>query len=399
MKYNKDFICSNSISVEKQKNTKNKFIIAFSCLFFVICILSSVFTYFLLSREVNEVHADTVTELYTFEGSNITVWGRSFNFYNRDSAKDYVKVDYGSDLRQSNIYPVFLDGNFLINYKFTLSDIQWDINGATHYTEMILNTSYNQYDNSPLVANPYGGNTYQPDSLDDNVFRIILGSDSLVNYYCLYSSLGPRNFLRITRSSVEFICNIVRVDMGTFTDSLEPRYYFDEDSLIKYQEFTTFNFIRYFDINDNYLEIAIPVTAAKSYQPQAFLSNRSYYLINNFSNSTVYKTAFNDGFNNGKEDGKLTGISEGFEDGSAVGFDSGYKEGLNSSAEYTWFGLIGSLIDAPIRVLFGNKDQYGQFKSGLLSFEIFGVNMINLFAGILTIALIIFILRTTLGKG
>ena len=58
-----------------------------------------------------------------------------------------------------------------------------------------------------------------------------------------------------------------------------------------------------------------------------------------------------------------------------------------------------TVIESPVRALLGVKDDFGEYEYGLFSIEILGVNMSNFFAGILTLALLISLVRLILSRG
>ena len=85
------------------------------------------------------------------------------------------------------------------------------------------------------------------------------------------------------------------------------------------------------------------------------------------------------------------GYSEGYDAGDGAGYDRGYGVGFNdgqvdaASGSYTFLGLIGSVIDAPISAF-----------RGLLDFELLGVNMSSFVLAIMSLCVIIVIIRMVL---
>ena len=71
----------------------------------------------------------------------------------------------------------------------------------------------------------------------------------------------------------------------------------------------------------------------------------------------------------------------------SVAYDNGYRNGLADSNPYTFNALFGAVFDAPIQAL-----------TGLLDFDILGVNMKGLYLSLFTLALIIFVVKLCLGK-
>ena len=84
----------------------------------------------------------------------------------------------------------------------------------------------------------------------------------------------------------------------------------------------------------------------------------------------VYNQAYNDGFSNGRN----------------AGYQQGFNAGVNDNNDYSFFGLIGAVFDAPISA----------FK-GLLSFEVFGVDMTAFVSSLFALAIIVVIVKIALG--
>ncbi|MBQ8429138.1 MAG: hypothetical protein IJX30_03470 [Clostridia bacterium] len=82
-------------------------------------------------------------------------------------------------------------------------------------------------------------------------------------------------------------------------------------------------------------------------------------------------TSYNNGYNVGYIDGK----------------DVGRIEGIESANDYSFMGLIGAVVDVPVRTV-----------SSLFDFTILGMNMKQLFFGILSLALILAVVKVVLAK-
>ena len=78
-------------------------------------------------------------------------------------------------------------------------------------------------------------------------------------------------------------------------------------------------------------------------------------------------------------------------------YQQGLTDGRAEGGEYTFLGLIGAILDAPINALFGYTSADGVFHPGLFSIEILGMNMSAFILSIFTLGLIIAILRLCLG--
>lgn len=84
--------------------------------------------------------------------------------------------------------------------------------------------------------------------------------------------------------------------------------------------------------------------------------------------------AYNNGYEAGQTDGKQVGYAQGYA--------AGHTDGVQSANKYTFTGLLNAVIYAPMKAL-----------TGLLNFEILGVNMLSVFTGLLTVALILGVVR------
>lgn len=105
------------------------------------------------------------------------------------------------------------------------------------------------------------------------------------------------------------------------------------------------------------------------------------------------------GFNLGYTEGYIDGFQAnadsvydlGFEDGKVEGDKIGYNRGFNTGynkalstlvGDYTWDGLLSSLIDVPIQAF-----------TGLFNFELLGVNLASFFFALLTVCVVLTIVK------
>ena len=102
--------------------------------------------------------------------------------------------------------------------------------------------------------------------------------------------------------------------------------------------------------------------------------------------SGQYLNGYTIGYNTGSVDGFDSGYNTGKKDGYSSGYNDGYSSGLQVS-DGGFFNLITAVVDAPIKAF-----------TGLLDFEILGVNMKSFVLSILTLALFVVIVRWVLGK-
>jgi hypothetical protein len=104
--------------------------------------------------------------------------------------------------------------------------------------------------------------------------------------------------------------------------------------------------------------------------------------------STGYQSGYNIGYQAGILAGNTQGYEAGYESGNADGYNTGYQEGLAANNDYTFLGLIGAVIDAPIQAF-----------TGLFNFEIFDVNIKNLLLALFTASIIVVVIKFALGAG
>lgn len=112
---------------------------------------------------------------------------------------------------------------------------------------------------------------------------------------------------------------------------------------------------------------------------QAGLATQSGYNLG-------YNTGYDSGYEVGYNAGNSAGYNSGYNAGNSAGYDSGYSAGVESVNQYTFLNLIGAVIDAPIKAF-----------TGLFNFDIFGVNIQNLLLAIFTLAVVVTIIKISLG--
>lgn len=78
--------------------------------------------------------------------------------------------------------------------------------------------------------------------------------------------------------------------------------------------------------------------------------------------------------------------NDGFVAGKTAGYSSGYSAGVANAQNYSFLGLIGAVIDAPVQAFMG-----------LLDFEILGVNMSAFVLSLLSLSFLIIVIKVCLG--
>lgn len=129
-------------------------------------------------------------------------------------------------------------------------------------------------------------------------------------------------------------------------------------------------------------------------------------VINNPNNYDLYsKTQYDNNYNTGKTDGITIGennvkdnpnnydlynqtqYDSNYTNGKNVGYSTGYNKGVADSNDYTFIGLIGSVIDAPIQAF-----------TSLFNFDLLGFNLLNFVKALFTLMVIIVVARFIVAK-
>lgn len=135
----------------------------------------------------------------------------------------------------------------------------------------------------------------------------------------------------------------------------------------------TSNFIEFAFLNNNF------------HNSQSRFQNRTYYFTQVDSDSASYSAGYNDGYSVGNSAGESSGYKKGYSVGNNTGYSRGYNAGVADSNDYTFLGLMSSVVDAPIKAF-----------TGLFNFEVFGVNLSDFVLGVSTLCIIIFVVRKLL---
>ena len=289
------------------------------------------------------------------------------------------------------LYPVLCVGDSFDNINYLeISSLPYIDNDTTF---IIPNYQYSIYDNF------YNGK-YQLSTVENNSFSSV---DSM-------SEFAWNNNTTITN----ILSTIPLVDIG-FTETSSSFFKF---RLMPYQSFNTLDStitINNYDFNYSYensssyiylydsnVSITSPVFSARLRDVvdngtlsfgQSFNVDLVVLVIspNAMSDSTSisfvssqYQSGFQNGYNEGYTNGKDNGYNQGFNEGKENGYNQGFNEGLTAS-DQTFSTLVNSFINAPFT-----------FAKEALDFDLFGINILNIAFGLLTIGIIVFILRRLL---
>lgn len=110
---------------------------------------------------------------------------------------------------------------------------------------------------------------------------------------------------------------------------------------------------------------------------------RAYSMKCNFLPNSDYQSIYDSGFKAGQSD-----INTGayYNNGYNVGYQEGVIKGASEANNYSFLGVIGAMIDAPLNSILA-----------LLDFDLLGFNMKGLFSALLMLSFIILIIRLLLG--
>lgn len=378
----KDFIynknsAKSAVRTQKQSTLKDKLnkilfwvIIGAFCLFSV----GSIMGILAFRNDDYKVHADSVAEQYIFYGSN--TWLYSYYFLM-------------SDLVPRNTV------NSPYNVRYSFSTLQPEL-GASQYIRFIFSACYNGYDADSLLS-LYNAETFQvynpgDTSLTDEVQVTIkyggLGVSETTGYYLAVPDGYPYafnctyfNIVVTTTEDSLFTANISQVRQGN--SKMYDGFFKGKTYSVRPADY--YNYIRYIDVNGCSVEFQFPLNCSSAFTDSFLLKSRTYYLSNDFDNNEFYQQGLYDGIQQGRQEGITIGEEQAVNKYKEQWLQQGRQEGIASANHYTFLGLISAAVDAPLQALMG-----------LLNFEILGINFFGLFGGLLTLAIILFILRVVI---
>lgn len=162
--------------------------------------------------------------------------------------------------------------------------------------------------------------------------------------------------------------DIVRNSAGELPDINDSSYWITFDTLIECGQW----------LLDNPNDFLCSYYITGEAQPAALVFSDLTKLPNFMSGAgESYEVGYNDGYNTGQYDGNKTGYNQGY--------NAGYNEGVVSGADYSFLGLIGAVVDAPINAF-----------QGLLDFDILGVNMSSFVMAMFSLCFIFLLLKLVL---
>lgn len=413
----------------RKDTRKNVFALLIIGLVVFGCICSVFLAVWVVSRDIRKGYADTVTTLSRqFNSFNLPVTrirasvddgvysisGLNFGYYNQAYT---VTESLESVTTQKNY-------NFL-NESLILKGVQKDILDPVAGYDLYLSLDGLNWGFGNMYTDIYGIYTEKPyfiideSIIDDTVTRytsyvtadtfkldltktdteLYLGvfyTDLMDDYgFTCYGCLGfkwtfgqqifndfisrverPLLFDRLDISQTSELNNISGLYLVTTT--LDYSFYADpqDSSTTRYHFYiSSYAFIRDVDLSALYI------------------TPRTYYFNINADNNYYYNLGYNNGYSSGDNDGfqrarrEFDGLLiESTDNAYRTGYNVGYNQGSLDSGEYTFLGLMSSIVDVPIRTI-----------GGLMNFDLLGVNLLGFFYALLTVGLIIFIIRLVIG--
>lgn len=335
------------------KNIKNIICVICASLIFIVALcLPFVFKTNLKTKNML-ASADSVDSSVVFNGSNLAVYFSTFTGRSPLQSGSTLTT-YGGMFLATKITPnsfnfaltMGFNNTYFQNFGFTIgsniarSDVHWSAGSAVLWN--MAHQSYGVTDN------------YYP-------FMYIVGTGFDAN-------IKGVNISQTVCASGQ----ISDTDVGASTRTLSViviRYFgADSDGALD-----TSNFIEFAFLNNNFNN------------SQSRFQNRTYYFTQVDSDSASYSAGYNDGYSVGNCAGESSGYKKGYSVGDNTGYSRGYNAGVADSNDYTFLGLMSSVVDAPIKAF-----------TGLFNFEVFGVNLSDFVLGVSTLCIIIFVVRKLL---
>ena len=263
--------------------------------------------------------------------------------------------------------------NTVVDYTFNGSNLV--VQGA------LMNNSKTNF-NTNAVYNVRFTFTYANGSYISHIYGAYLASNrtSVVNFHSSFA---------LTDSGVKYELGSV-IDQYTMVIVYSTRVGDITGAInrvvLSYDDIGHYNTITYYDDNGSYITFGI-FTYTENAVVNAFkFDTRTYYINLSFDNNAIYQVGYADGYNTGVSDGSSSGYNAGYNAGFNVGYADGYVDGEENGGSYTFMSLIGSVIDVPVNAF-----------TSLLNFEVLGVNLLAFITGLLTLAVVIFIVKLCIG--
>lgn len=300
-------------------------------------------------------HADTIIQSYEFHGSNLW-FPTEVHTYGVVGDDDEWTFPWAGVVWSNFRFEMLSDPNSNNILVLTVNSIAW-------------NNAFSLNHNYSIVS---GANIKSFTSVTQDIPDI----DFVFNNTDIPEQQSWIRFYIKSNDWINVSANFIRVEIGQI--------------LYEWNSFITY--CRYYDSNSNYVEISCVTlsnyngtsSGSIDYDTREALKipTRSYYFIDDLSESQIYQQGFADGESQGFADGESQGYNSGYSRGHEEGKNEGYYEGLEQNNPYTFDRLISSVIDVPVRTF-----------TSLFNFTILGVNLAEFMLGLFTFCIIITLIR------
>lgn len=378
--YTKKTFIPNEPKKKKQKKSEKVlfFVLVFLIIFWSFASVLAIYNHFSKNSSSSVVaYADESSIFSSFSGSNLLIPVTEKDMIQNDN---YVSFDYlffevnFNNFEKSDTLTINFNYSAFIMRGITYSSEVGPAGTGNNFyfstgTDIAINTSngLNKFEYKLSDIQAQGANTWTR------------GYDILARYYT-------------HDGDTEHYTG--KYFYGTVVANFQGRMFDSEVSRIDIGSNLTgdiggYNFVRYSNISGQYLEFRFRCVYSVE---QTGYSPRTYYLSSQGGVTTdeerksIYQDGFRDGKASAENDIDQSNIyKQGYNAGKSEGYTLGYNQGAESAGNYTFLGLLASVIDAPIQAV-----------TGLLNFDLLGFNMAQFFFSLLTLALIIFIVRLIL---
>lgn len=273
-------------------------------------------------------------------------------------------------------------------YSYTSSNFYFSLSRYT--STSYPNTTLNTFDNFEVVFNFNSDNSVflefwnLGDTLPiaNHITYFVPELDSWIFFPIIWDNSYNWNYLFQYYRDSSFNNNVVSVSIES--------YPFQRESTV----FTSTN-LTFYDNNNNIMRILFITTYDSSTDSRRALAIsrgflvydlRTYYLTNSFTDNEAYQAGVQYGTQQGLASNQQDIFDRGFSAGKRQGDDEGYIRGVNDANQYSFFNLMGAVMDAPVKAFIG-----------LFNFNFLGVNLLNIASGIVTFAVVVRIVRLVLG--
>lgn len=234
----------------------------------------------------------------------------------------------------------------------------------------------------------YGGYWYYRNSVEKDPYSLglaqfdigstlLAGSDIKISYDALFPYNGT------FADNVGVVLSFSNFGVYSSASNLKVASVF-----IPASDFISKEFIYNFDFDVNYITFGVGTFDSSS---NTFNDITLGYDINSSVKQGVFISNFvvkgrGSNFNVAIDNANKQGYNKGYQEGKIAGETIGYQLGTKDQGDYTFMGLLGAVFDAPIQA----------FK-GLLNFEILGVDMTSFVSSLFALAVIVVIIKISLG--